>query len=178
MMVQDHADNAVIVSPDYLVYGDRFYGPSQLIFLSDCIKIKCLDTIGCDMYLVSKWAIASLLLIHCHWSQSVGCTFPLLFTECVCILYISSCRRKRSSLLLASSFLRHGGKNAPSLYTLYYGTVHNSARYMADTYAFIALESFLTRAPELQLRYKNWPMHSIFCAVAGVYWQIHPTQIL
>lgn len=71
--MQEDIDVPVIVLAEYVICGSRMYAESQLIFLSDSIKIQCSDSSGKEF--ISEWGIADIDHINCQWSQSVGSVF-------------------------------------------------------------------------------------------------------
>ncbi|CAA6664099.1 unnamed protein product [Spirodela intermedia] len=68
---QEDIDVPIIVLAEYVICGSKIYAESQLIFLSDSIKIQCSDSSGKDF--TSEWGIADIDHINCQWSQSLHC---------------------------------------------------------------------------------------------------------
>ncbi|CAA7400622.1 unnamed protein product [Spirodela intermedia] len=66
--VGEDIDVPIIVLAEYVICGSKIYAESQLIFLSDSIKIQCSDSSGNNF--TSEWGIADIDHINCQWSQS------------------------------------------------------------------------------------------------------------
>ena len=70
MLFQEDINVAVTIAAEYVVCGPKLIVESQLVFLTDGIRIQCTDVSGKEF--VTEHRIGDIDRINCQWAESVG----------------------------------------------------------------------------------------------------------
>ncbi|KAF9608671.1 hypothetical protein IFM89_010455 [Coptis chinensis] len=68
----DNLDMAISVTPDYLMYKDKYCTESSLSFSPSCIKLEGVNAYGSKEFVISEWGIADVISIESQWYAMVG----------------------------------------------------------------------------------------------------------
>ncbi|XP_058081751.1 probable ubiquitin-like-specific protease 2B isoform X2 [Magnolia sinica] len=71
METNENINAEVIVTADFLFYGDRLSNHSRLTFSPDYIKLEDLNAYGSNGPVSCKWAVDDIVHIESQWSESV-----------------------------------------------------------------------------------------------------------
>lgn len=65
-------NNAVVISPDFILNGDMYYTESQVTFSCNCIKVEGSTVNGTKETFSFEWSIDDIISIESTWCGRVS----------------------------------------------------------------------------------------------------------